>query len=274
MEPTLRTDIQSVFGMMFLSALRAGLASVCRIYIHNIDSGQPCLVLNEHGHTIKAPIVETVIVFTTCPCRLSNAGKRLQLNGADILFNGFMHNGTTDFMVLVSHPTLLFISGFANRFLLFRFSQLFATLGISTAYKFVLTTIAIKLRLAITGYRNGRALDTKVNAHDSLTVHQWGLSLFIGNLRDILVSLLGDTKCASLGSRQNFENLIRDDGGNLHFPGLAIHKKWHSDIIFAYCIVLVIPNDNRFLEKRELAIVFRTWFGYLVVNAFGIKAGL
>lgn len=68
-------------------------------------------------------------MFTICSCRLSDIGKRLQLYRAYTLLDCFVNDSSADFMVLVCHPTLLFVSGFTDSLKLFRLSEFLAAFG-------------------------------------------------------------------------------------------------------------------------------------------------
>ena len=68
-----RTDIISIVCMIALPAARAGLTCISGIDIYNFNPCKGSLVLDEFCQTIEAPIMEAVIVFTACSCRLADA---------------------------------------------------------------------------------------------------------------------------------------------------------------------------------------------------------
>ena len=72
-------DMESAFAsifpvlcMMNTSAHGTGLACVCRIYILNGNTCQPCLIFYELCQSIERLCMQAVIVFTTLSCRRSD----------------------------------------------------------------------------------------------------------------------------------------------------------------------------------------------------------
>lgn len=133
-----RTDVISIVCMIAFPAAGTRLTCISWVDIYNFNPCKGSLVLDEFCQTIEAPIMEAVIVFTACSCRLADAGKLLQLDGFYTVRSRVIHDGAAYFMVLVCHPTLFFIARFFNGFQLFRFAEFFCasqqTYGVSACF--------------------------------------------------------------------------------------------------------------------------------------------
>lgn len=118
-----RADVISIVCVITFPAVWTGLTCISWVDIYNFNSCKGSLVFNEFCQTIEAPIMEAVIVFTACSCRLADAGKLLQFDGFYTARSSIIHDGAAYLMVLVCHPTLFFIARFFNGFQLFRFAE-------------------------------------------------------------------------------------------------------------------------------------------------------
>lgn len=121
-----RTDVISIVCVIAFPTAGTGLTCISWIDIYNFNPCKGSLVFNEFCQTIEAPIMEAVIVFTACSCRLADTGKLLQFDGFYTARSRVIHDGAAYLMVLVCHPTLFFIARFFNGFQLFRFAEFFA----------------------------------------------------------------------------------------------------------------------------------------------------
>lgn len=120
-----RTDVISIVCVITFPAAGTGLTCISWVDIYNFNSCKGSLVFNEFCQTIEAPIMEAVIVFTACSCRLADAGKLLQFDGFYTVRSRVIHDGAAYLMVLVCHPTLFFIARFFNGFQFFCFAEFF-----------------------------------------------------------------------------------------------------------------------------------------------------
>ena len=111
-----RTDVISIVCMIAFPAAGTRLTCISWVDIYNFNPCKGSLVLDEFCQTIEAPIMEAVIVFTACSCRLADAGKLLQLDGFYTVRSRVIHDGAAYFMVLVCHPTLFFIARLLDGF--------------------------------------------------------------------------------------------------------------------------------------------------------------
>lgn len=75
-----RTDVISIVCVITFPTAGTGLTCISWVDIYNFNSCKGSLVFNEFCQTIEAPIMEAVIVFTACSCRLADAGKLLQFD--------------------------------------------------------------------------------------------------------------------------------------------------------------------------------------------------
>ncbi len=114
-----RTDIIPIVCVITFPTAGTGLTCISWVDIYNFNSCKGSLVFNEFCQTIEAPIMEAVIVFTACSCRLADTGKLLQFDGFYTARSRVIHDGAAYLMVLVCHPTLFFIARFLMAFSFF-----------------------------------------------------------------------------------------------------------------------------------------------------------
>lgn len=114
-----RTDVISIVCVITFPTAGTGLTCISWVDIYNFNPCKGSLVLDEFCQTIEAPIMEAVIVFTACSCRLADAGKLLQFDSFYAIRSSIIHNSAAYLMVLVCHPTLFFIARFFNGFQFF-----------------------------------------------------------------------------------------------------------------------------------------------------------
>ena len=103
------TLIRPVFRFVPLGTVRAGLGSIGWVHVLHLDAFQTGLVFDVLGEAVEGPGMQILFVFTACSCRLSDIRQLLHTNDRNLLFFGEIDNLSTDFMVLVSHPSLLFV---------------------------------------------------------------------------------------------------------------------------------------------------------------------
>lgn len=103
-------SIDPVFCLIALSTLWTSLAGIPWVDIDNLDSNQIGLILDVVCKSIERPAVQTVIVFTACSCRATDSFQIFQLDYTSTLLDGKLDNLPADFVILILHPAVFFLS--------------------------------------------------------------------------------------------------------------------------------------------------------------------